>query len=107
MSKDPEILKLEAEIAKAKEKIAKMEEKNRRSGRSLAIRELSEMSDREKIKAYNSLHASALNFVEVVEVNGYGSKDEEHYAWEEFISIVARDKNEFWKYYNKILQQHK
>ena len=103
MSKDPEILKLEAEIAANKAKIAQLEEKNRRSGRSLAIRELSEMTDDEKIEAYNALHTSALNFVESAEVSGYANDDDQHYAWEELISIVARDKKEFWKYYNTVI----
>jgi hypothetical protein len=102
MSKDPEILKLEAEIAENKAKIAQLEERNRRSGRSLAIRELSEMTDSEKIGAYDALHTSALNYVERVETSGYSDDDEHHYAWEEFLSIVARDKNVFWKYYNKL-----
>ena len=28
--------------------------------------------------------------------------DDDHYGWEEYIVILARDKQEFWKYWNSI-----
>jgi len=37
-----------------------------------------------------------------VEENHYIDDDSEHYAWEEYITILAKNKNKFWDYWNSL-----
>ena len=96
-----EVEKIEKEIADAKSRLelAIIKEKNLK--RDQAIRDLSEFSDEEKIKAFDSIFNRALSYVESAEAD-YKRDDDPNYAFEEFIGIIARDKDKFWKYYNSL-----
>ena len=97
-----EVEKLEKELQEAKLKLEQAREKEKHSARNLAIKDLSEFTDKEKIQVFDILYHSAMYSIEELEKNGFKSEDDEHYSWEELISIPARDREKFWKYYNSL-----
>jgi hypothetical protein len=97
-----EVEKLEKELQEAKLKLEQAREKEKHSARNLAIKDLSEFTDKEKIEVFDRLYYSAMCSIEELEKNGFQSEDDEHYSWEELISIPARDREKFWKYYNSL-----
>lgn len=96
-----EVEKIEKEIADARTRLelARLKEKNLK--RIEAIKDLSEFTDEEKIKAFDSIFNSALSYVESAEVD-YKRVDDPNYGFEEFMGIIARDKDKFWEYYNNL-----
>lgn len=96
-----EVEKIEKEIADARTRLelARLKEKNLK--RTEAIKDLSEFTDEEKIKAFDSIFNRALSYVKSAEVD-YKRDDDPNYGFEEFMEIVARDKDKFWKYYNSL-----
>lgn len=96
-----EVEKIEKEIADAKTRLelARIKEKNLK--RDEAIKDLSEFTDEEKIKAFDSIFNSALGYVQSAEQD-YRRDDDPNYGFEEFMEIIARDKDKFWKYYNSL-----
>ena len=97
-----EVERLEKELLDAKLKLEQAREKEKHSTRNLAIKDLSEFTDEEKIKKFDALYESAIYSIKYLEDNGFESKDDEHYSWEELISLPAREKDKFWKYYNSL-----
>ena len=96
-----EVEEIEKEIADAKSRLelARIKEKNLK--RDEAIRDLSEFSEEEKIKAFDAIFNRALSYIESAEAD-YRRDDDAHYAFEEFMGIIARDRDKFWKYYNSL-----
>jgi len=90
------------ELADLKLKLKELEEKEKNIGKSVAIKKLEEYTDDEKIKFFNKLYKSASIELDELEKNGYGDEDNAHYAWEEYITILAKDNKEFWKYWNSL-----
>jgi hypothetical protein len=91
--------KLEKQILDAKNKLAELENAEKISNRNETIKPLSEYSDQEKIDFFDKLYESAESELKDLEKTGYTDKQ---YAWESYITILARDKNKFWKYWNSI-----
>lgn len=100
MSKEKDILTQQIADAKAKLELLEKQEKN--SKRNNAIKDISEYTNEEKIKFFDKLYRAA--YAELVELENTGNHDEDcaQYAWEEYISILARDHKLFWKYWNKL-----
>lgn len=96
-----EVEKIEKEIADARTRLelARLKEKNLK--RIEAIKDLSEFTDEEKIEAFDSIFNRALSYVESAEEE-YKRDDDPNYGFEEFMGIIARDKDKFWKYYNSL-----
>jgi hypothetical protein len=96
-----EVEKIEKEIADAKTRLelARINEKNIK--RNEAIKDLSEFTDEEKIKAFDSIFNSALGYVQSAEQD-YRRDDDPNYGFEEFMGIIARNRDKFWKYYNSL-----
>lgn len=97
-----EVERLEKELLDAKLKLEQAREKEKYSARNLAIKDLSEFTDEEKIKKFDALYESAMYSIKEVERTGFVNEDDEHYSWEDLITIPARDKDKFWKYYNSL-----
>ena len=100
MSKERE--KLVKQIADAKAKLELLEKQVKNSNRSMAIKELSEFTDEEKINFFDKLYNSAYSELVDTESNGYHNEDCVQYDWEEYIEILARDHDAFWKYWRKL-----
>ncbi len=94
--------KLEKQILDAKNKLAELENAEKNSKRNDAIKPLSEYSDQEKIDFFDKLYESAASELNDLEQTGFSDEDNDHYAWENYIEILARNKNKFWKYWNSI-----
>jgi hypothetical protein len=41
-------------------------------------------------------------YLKPIEDEGYVNEDDEHYAWEQLMATVARNKDTFWKYFSSI-----
>ena len=67
---------------------------------SLAIKSIDEYTDKEKIEFFDKLYRSALAELKELEEKGYSSEYNQHYAWEEYIKILAKDRTTFWEYWN-------
>ena len=94
--------KLQQQIEEAQRKLEELEEKEKNSERIEAIKNLDEFTTEEKVKFFDSMYKSALAELNTTIGHGYHNEDCEHYAWEEFIVILAKDYNLFWKYWNSI-----
>lgn len=106
---------MKTEIEKEREKIIKeieakkieleqldLKEKMGTKLKSSAIKDLSEFTDFEKCELFDNLYNSALSSLNTcIENEGYND-DDEHYAWEEHMEILARDSESFWDYFNSI-----
>ena len=88
-----EVERLEKELLDAKLKLEQAREKEKNSAINLAIKDLSEFTDEEKIKKFDTLYESAMYSIKEVERTGFVNEDDEHYSWEDLITIPARDKD--------------
>lgn len=94
--------KLEKEIKDAKSKLEELEKKAKTDTRSLAVKSLDEYTDKEKIKFFDKLYKSALSELSELEEKGWSDEDNATYAWEEYIQILAKDRESFWKYWRSL-----
>jgi len=93
---------LKREIEERKEKLRILEEKmESKYLRDEAIKPLCEFSDSEKISLFDSLYRFSESCIEHSEQN-FQNEDDEHFAWEAVMELMARDKGKFWKYYSSI-----
>ena len=99
---ETKIEKLKRELAETKAKLEKLEKEEKTAGRDGAIKKLEEYTDEEKIKFFDKLYNQAKTELEHLEECGFHDEDDVHYAWEEFIQILARDKKLFWSYFNSL-----
>ena len=99
---ETKIEKLKRELAEAKARLEKLEKEEKTAGRDSAIKKLEEYTDEEKIKFFDILYESAISELKTVEECGYHNEDCAHYAWEEYIQILARDNKLFWNYFNSL-----
>lgn len=93
---------LEKQIEDAKRKLEELEEKEKNSERIEAIKNLDEFTTEEKVKFFDSMYKSALEELDTTIGNDYHDDNCEHYAWETYIEILARNHTKFWKYWNNI-----
>jgi hypothetical protein len=91
------------EIEDKKRELQLLEEKERIAFRDDAICSLEDFTIEDKVKAFDTLYNSILNSISIMEEKGYYDDDEEHYLWEETITmIITKNPNKFWKYFNSI-----
>ena len=98
-----EIESLREEIERKKEELEQLELQEKLGVKGSEIKDLSEFTDFEKCKFFDDLYKSSLDRLDNTIENGYDDDDDEHYAWEECMLILARDKDSFWTYYNKLI----
>lgn len=91
------------EIEDKKIELQLLEEKERIAFRGDAICLLDDFTIEDKVEAFDKLYNSILNSIIDLEEKGYYDEDEEHYLWEETMSIVTKNPNNFWKYFNTML----
>ena len=92
-----------AEIERNKKLLAELEQEEKNSLKNETIKKLSEYTIEEKVAKFDTMYNSALNELEELEKSGY-SWDNVHYAWENYIEILSKDKNKFWKYWNSLFK---
>lgn len=93
---------LKKEIETKKQQLRELEELEAKSLRDEAIKPLSEFTIEEKIARFDGMYNFAKSCLEFTEENGYSNEDDEHYAWEEIMTLLAKNRNKFWKFYNSI-----
>lgn len=94
--------KLKRELAESKARLEQLEKQEKTDDRDNAIKKLEEYTDQEKIKFFDKMYKSAFSELKAVEECGYHDEDCTHYAWEEYIQILAKDNKLFWKYFNSL-----
>lgn len=100
MSEKERLLNL---IAEAQYNLSIIEEQEKNSQRSKAIKELCEYTTEEKVKWFDNKYKSSLRELKEKEDGQYcEDNDNDHYAWESDIEILARDHDLFWKYWNSM-----
>lgn len=98
--------KLQKDIEDAKKKLAELEQLEKTSelnnAKNKAIKTLDEYSVDEKIKFFDKMYKSAKEELEHLEKEGWTDEDNDHYAWEAYIEILAKNNKDFWKYWNSL-----
>jgi len=89
-------------IEEGKQALVELEKLQNDNMKSLAITDLEEYTDEEKIKFFDKMYKNALSELVNYETGRYHDDDCDHYAWEEYIQILSRDRTSFWKYWNSI-----
>jgi hypothetical protein len=84
---ESEIEKLQQELLETQKKLKELKKKEKNSKRSLAIRDLSEITDKEKIEFFDMQYKSSLEELKRYEKEKYHDEDEAHYCWESCIVI--------------------
>ena len=95
--------KIEEEILKKQQEIERLKTRlNTKTFPTDIIKDLSEFTVEEKCNKFDKFYNSAIGTIKRVQEEEYLSEDEDHYAFEEIMNIVARDdkSNEFWKWFN-------
>ena len=64
------------------------------------IKKLEEYTNEEKCQFFDKIYKKALRDFEEFEENG--TELDEHYMWEEVMCILAKNRNDFWNYYNSL-----
>lgn len=94
---------LEKQLSEARRKLQELDKKEKYNDYNRAIKKLSEFTDKEKIEQFDNLYEYVINIIENIKNDECGlSEDDEHYAWETLMNIVAKEHDVFWKYFNKI-----
>lgn len=99
MGRNEELLR---KIAEGQAALKELEELQKQNIREYAIKNLEEYTEEEKIKFFDKMYKSALDELNRTIKDKYHDDDCCHYVWEEYIEILARDKKEFWKFWNSI-----
>lgn len=68
-----------------------------------AIKPLSNYSDKDKIKYFDKLYNTALEELVELEKTGEIDEDSKHYAWGNYITILAKKNKIFWKYWESLI----
>jgi len=98
MSSEKERLK--NEIAEKKARIKEIEEEEKRLNIHSAIKKLEDYTIQEKIDFFDKMYSNAESELKDHQ-DGAGDADE-HYAWEAYIQILAKDREKFWNYWNSL-----
>lgn len=67
------------------------------------IKPLEDYTNEDKILCFDKLYYYAKSIFDDAISNGYLNEDDPHYAYEELMMIIARDRNIFWKHFNSTL----
>jgi uncharacterized coiled-coil protein SlyX len=95
------IEQLNREISEKRAEMARLQKELTKNERGLAIKELHEFTDAEKIKAFDEAHGYVMQIVSAVEKDRDHEEDPQ-YALEYLVQkFGARDTKQFWKYYLK------
>jgi hypothetical protein len=97
-----ELEKIKEEIELKKKELEQLELKTNLKNKEVAIKNLSEFTDLEKCNFFDKLYKLASDQFETSKENGDRNDDDEHYAWEVCMEILARDSTTFWNYYNSL-----
>jgi len=100
-SLDEEREALTSVLEHSKSRLKEIEELKKNNIKGKAVRTLNEVSVSEKVQFFDKMFENAMIDLNTVE-SGKELDDEEHYVWEEFISILAKDKKLFWEYWRSI-----
>ena len=95
--------KIEEEILKKQQEIERLRTRlNPTTFPTDIIKDLSVFTVEEKCKKFDSFYNSAIDTIKRVIKEEYLSEDEDHYAFDEIMNIVARDdkNDEFWKWFS-------
>ena len=90
------------EIEAKKKELEQLEQKEKLESRVNAIKDLEEFTIEEKVKIFDKMYKSALSSIEESIKDGYHHEDNMHYGGEEYFEILARNKKDFWDFYNSI-----
>lgn len=102
MNREEEI---EQEILEKQEELRLLKEIKKNSTRSLAVKELEDYSNEEKVEFFEKMHKYAMNELEELEDGKYcEDSDNDHYGWEYLMKIIIRDHKLFWDYYNSFIE---
>ena len=100
-------MNIDEEIAKAEKHLEELKMKKMRLGeRALGFcKWLNEYSDAEKIEHFDRLHEFAYSIIEDrINGNWHEDNDNDQYAYEAVMSILARDPESFWTSYNNFFK---
>lgn len=93
------------EIEAKQKQLAQLEEQEANSLRNMAIKPLHEFTPEEKVAFFDEQYNNVITYyLKPIEDEGYVNEDDEHYAWEELMVTVARNKDTFWKYFNSLCE---
>lgn len=99
MSSEKERLK--KEIAANKARLKEIEKEEKIHNRYSAIRKLEDITEKEKIDFFDKMYSDAESELKDHQ-EGNGGDSDEHYAWEAYIEILAKDRGKFWDYWNSL-----
>jgi len=66
------------------------------------IKNLEDYTPEEKIEFFDKMYQSAWDELDELRNNGYSNEDNAGYVWETYIEILAKNKKEFWNYWNSL-----
>jgi biopolymer transport protein ExbB/TolQ len=95
---------IQKQIEELQEQLSLLESENLEKEKDLAILKLEDISTEDKVIFFDKMFKSALNELKELEEEGYHNEDYPHYAWENFITILTKDKKLFWNYWNSLFK---
>lgn len=94
--------RLENEIAANKARLKEIEKEEKHIKRNSAIRKLENITEHEKIDFFDKMYSDAFEELKDHQEGNRSDDDDEHYAWEAYIQILAKDRGKFWDYWNSL-----
>lgn len=94
---------LRKQIEDNQKQLQELEKLEKLELRKQVVKSLDEYTSEEKIEAFDKLYNSALSELKEKE-NGEYSDDNNsaQYTWEDVMSLLARNRTNFWKYFNSL-----
>ena len=94
---------LKKKIAEQQKKLEELQKQELLDQRNSAVKLLEEYTIDEKVKAFDKLYKSALSELNEKENGDYcEDNDNAQYTWEDVMSLLAKDRTLFWKYFNSL-----
>ncbi len=93
---------LKKQIKLKKDELAELQKQTAEFKRNKFIKPLDQYMAYEKQLIFDSLYKSALETLKERESGESISDDDEHWAWESVMLLLAREPDTFWKYYNSL-----
>jgi len=91
---------IKKEIEEARKRLQLLEEREKLSTKNTIIKQLEEYTIEEKVKWFNKMYKNAEEELIELETKGYSDEDNEHYCWENYIEVLAKNNKKFWNYWN-------
>lgn len=99
----PTSTELRQQIAEQQKQLLELERLEKINKREEIIKSLEDYTDMDKIEIFNNFYNSALSELKEKESGNYcDDNDSANYAWEDVMSLLAKDKKLFWKYFNSL-----